>query len=354
MSLDAYRGIHALLTDPDGLDLEIAGSMFMYATHALCHSSISYFDGDSGTISAHAPFLRDAVKSGWIDTLHAYGDFDGGGFTRAHAERTLEEFERNGLKLGVWTNHGSSLNSQNIGHRELSDYQQGDDPKQPAYHLDITRQFGVRWFWVDNALQTSPFEAEPICYPARARDGSEITIFRRYRGLAGKPAPNCQSLAEQITETDLDEIVRRNAVCVYYQHLGVARRNDDGSFDAATEPYFDDAAMTRLAHLSRRQKEGRCLVAGLARLLRYLEVRDALRLRLSDNILWVQSDEPGLRPSDLNGVSLDVPKRLRIDRSVLTDGAGAEHELHFRQEVRSDQPSDVFHIPWQRLERVRF
>src|SRR4051794_23887302 len=87
MSWADYLGIYRLLNSPGSLGLEIGTSLFFYVTNALCHSSFGYFDDMDGTPSANASEIREMVAAGYIDTIHAYGDFDDGRFTRRHAER---------------------------------------------------------------------------------------------------------------------------------------------------------------------------------------------------------------------------------------------------------------------------
>ncbi|MBV9249951.1 MAG: ABC transporter ATP-binding protein, partial [Acetobacteraceae bacterium] len=124
MNADCYRGLGNLLNKE--LGLEVPASLFFFTTNSLCHSSISYFDGTTARPSMDAPMLRDMAKAGWIDTIHAYGDFDTGGFHRQMAIHVAEECAKHGLSFPIFSNHGSNKNLQNLGHLGLANYQRGD------------------------------------------------------------------------------------------------------------------------------------------------------------------------------------------------------------------------------------
>ena len=179
-----------------------------------------------------------------------------------------------------------------------------------------------------------------------------MILFNRYRGLAGRPAPNLENLPEQIVESDIDAIVDRRAVCIYYQHLGVARKNNDGSFDAAVPPYFSPAALAPLRHISARQRSGDCLVAGLARLLRYLEVRDALRVSEQGGLITLSCNQR-LVPEDLTGITVHVPVGIALSALVVRAG-DEEYSVPFRRERLTSTPFDVVHVPWTQLDRGVF
>lgn len=351
MDAGTYHDLTGFLSGRNGLGLEIAHSMFFYVTNALCHSSVGYFEGMSGRPSLHADFLADLVRSGWIDTIHAYGDFDAGGFERPMAERVVEECARRGLSFPVWSNHGSNLNLQNLGHEALTTYQHGDDPDHPAYHLDLLRRTGFRYAWVDDGLIPEAATVGSPLYDATARDGTDLRLFRRYRGLMGKAAPNAGSLSEQIPSADLDAIVERGATCIYYQHLGVARKNEDGSFTPARKPFFDQQAEARLRDLADRQRAGDCLVAGTGRLLRFLEVRDSLGVEFDGTLVRLTSNLADVSAADLDGIAVEAPATAQ-SRFVFTDASGREHELSTRREPIDGGRRACLFRPWIPLEPV--
>src|SRR5262249_7607614 len=148
-------------------------SLFFFAMHALCHSSLSYFADLAGKETEYAQALREMIAAGYIDTIHAYGDFDRGGFTRPLAEHVLDECRRWKWQRPVWRNHGSNENCQSLGHQRLTTYQRGDDPAAPEYHLDLLRQMGCRYFWVDDGYVPAP-DNTPLLYEETARDGTSL------------------------------------------------------------------------------------------------------------------------------------------------------------------------------------
>ena len=185
----AYRDIHRILADPTDLDLEVTGSLFFYTTHALCNSSISYFEGTTGTPSRDVDLIETLVRASWIDTIHAWGDFDAGGFRREMAARAVEVCARRDLHFAVFSNHGGDRNTQNVGHEGLRGYQRGDDPSAPQYHLDLTRSLGVRYFWVDPELRPSVISDLPLMRCVTARDGTENDSFQSLPRIGWSTSP---------------------------------------------------------------------------------------------------------------------------------------------------------------------
>lgn len=342
MSWDDYLGIYRFLNDRSGLALEVGTSLFFHVTHALCHSSFSYFDFRSETPTAHAPLIREMVAAGYIDTIHAYGDFDDGSFTRAHAEVVAAECERHELRFPFWTNHGSDRNFQNLGHERLAVYQHGDDPAQPQYHLDLLRRTGAEFFWVDDGYQQAVGDGTPLLYEETARDGTRLQLVRRYRGLHGKPPPMAKSLAEQVTADDVDHLIERGEACIYYQHLGAWNRPEPGTFVANHPPYFEEAGVAVLEHLARRFAGGDCLVTTPSRLLRYLRMRDTVEVVTAGEEIVV--DPHGIRSAELEGLTIRCSRR---PQAVVVDEDGGRRRLDVQE--HGDGETVVLTVPWRRL-----
>lgn len=342
MSWRDFLAIYRYLNVEVGL--EVSTSLFFFVTNALCHSSFGYFD-QSGGPAAESETIRELVRAGYIDTIHAYGDFDDGSFTREHAARVAAECDRHGLRFPLWTNHGSEKNIQNLGHRELAVYQRGDDPTSDAYHLDLLRTTGARYFWVDDGYQTAVADGTPLVYEELARDGTTLTLVRRYRGLVGKPAPMAGSLSEQMTVDDLDRLVHRGEACIYYQHLGAWRRTGPTSFEANRPPYFDEAGTASLGHLAALYHRGDCLVTTPARLIRYLVARDTVDIRLEGDTAILASPTTKLDAGSLEGLTFVASSVRDV---VFEDDAGrrvpVRHERHPTRDRR-----EVVTLPWKPL-----
>lgn len=133
-----------------GLGLELADSFWFYSHRNTPDHAFCYFEEDNKTPSKYAPIIRKFIKSGYIDTLHSYGNFSRyGGFSRQLAERCLEELDKLNLYLDVWVNHGDEFNSQNIG---FAPHHLGDKPNDPVqsssnYHIDLLTNAGFTYFW---------------------------------------------------------------------------------------------------------------------------------------------------------------------------------------------------------------
>jgi ABC-type polysaccharide/polyol phosphate transport system ATPase subunit len=350
LTREATVGLLAELSDPGGLALEVTTSMFFYTTHAVCNSSISYFDGVSQSPSEHAPLLRELCKAGWIDTIHSYGDFDAGGFERALAVAATNEMHRYGLSLPVYTNHGSDKNLQNVGHCDLPGYQRGDDPQALAYHLDLTVGHGVRYFWVDDMLSSRPDVTSEVFRHALARDGRRIKLFRRYRGLPGQPAPTMASLPQQMTESDLLALAEAGGVAIYYQHLGVGERDRQGRPKPLKRPFLSAEAGRIFSVLSDLQRQNRCLVAGTGRLLTYLNMRDSIELRVEQGVLHVKLDEDWADETTFDGLSVEISDAVAVERAVY-HVPGRTFELPMTKATSKRVNCFILTRHWRRLDR---
>lgn len=155
-TFEDFVTIHSFLNSKEntplgrGLGLELADSFWFYSNRNTQDHAFCYFEEDNKTPSKYAPAIRELIKTGYIDTLHSYGNFSKfGGFSRQLAERCLEELDKHSLKLETWVNHGDEYNSQNIG---SASYQLGDKPVEfisatSNYHSDIMIDAGFTYFW---------------------------------------------------------------------------------------------------------------------------------------------------------------------------------------------------------------
>lgn len=268
-----------------GLGLRVTTSGFFFSAPDY---NLTYFAGTAaeGRPTADAERMGLYMRAGWMDTIHAYGDFDGaGGCTRAHAETVLREIERIGLRLDVFTNHGSTANTQNVG-RDAA-YHGGDVETHPSYHADLMEQHGVRYVWTDSlvfpvargpGLRAALWRwRHPVptttLVPLRLRDDRKVLGFQRLRGT-GADAPNLSSFGRQLDLIDFPRMYAENGAVIVYQHLGVLDRVDGrcipatvAAVTAAPERYLGG-----FARLAAEQARGDLWVAGTAELLRYLEM----------------------------------------------------------------------------------
>ena len=345
MSWDNHLKLYRFLCSKQGLGLEIANSIFFNVTNSLCHSTFSYFQDLSDKPSVYSSILKEMIQSGYIDTIHAYGDFDDGTFKNKFAERTIEECINNQLKFKVWTNHGSNKNYQNIGHHNLDNYQQGDIPKSKFYHLDILRYIGTRYFWVDDGYVNHPSDGN-LLYCEQARDGSNLNLFRRYRGLVGKSAPNASLLPEQICIDDINLLIAQEQACIYYQHLGCWKKNNDGTFETNQPPFFSAEAIKVLEYISQVFHEGKCLVTTVSRLLQYLEVCQSIKFWSSDTEIIISSTSENITYHDLEGLTFYIrePEKMKL---VWHSKNG--EIIALPSETFIDNDESCIGVPWRKM-----
>jgi hypothetical protein len=271
------------------LSLPFTSSLFYYSRPDY---NFSYFHGweDLRKKSADAKAINDLIRDGYIDTLHAYGDFDGGGgFTRGHAEAVFEELQKNNLKIKIFTNHGGTDNIQNIGQDAL--YHKGDDPSSQAYHADLMTQNGIQYVWTDSmilqrstsgnsitsrlkgALLQNKRDLREILHDVQLQDGQKLKGFMRFRST-GENAPNFSSLQHQISQIDWAEYYKQESGLILYQHLGVLSRMAKECTKADIKAVFQrpEAYIAPFVFLSEEKKSGRLWLARLVDFLDYVDI----------------------------------------------------------------------------------
>jgi hypothetical protein len=167
-SLENFIIIHKFLNTNQntemgaGLGLPIGDSFWMFDRPNLTNAAFSYFENLRGKASQAAPIIRDFVRAGILDVMHSYGNFATMiAFSRRLAVQAIEELDRYGLKIAVWTNHGGIESTHNIG--SLS-WGKGDIPihedngtsgELDCYHSDLLLDYGIRFYWDHEDYLTS-------------------------------------------------------------------------------------------------------------------------------------------------------------------------------------------------------
>lgn len=113
-------------------------------------------------------FLEKMIASGRIDTLHTWGDFPDGSFSRGLAAKAWELLKDTAIRFQFWTAHGGTRDYQN-----LSSLGQGDVQNSPYYHMDFTQQLGLRFYCRNDDID--------VTRPSRNLL-SENRYFKRFRG----------------------------------------------------------------------------------------------------------------------------------------------------------------------------
>jgi hypothetical protein len=146
-----------------GLSLPIGDSFWMYDKAGNANSAFSYFKDFEGGESKNSSVIRDLISAGIIDILHGYGNFTSvQDFSRKLAVQAIEELDKYGLKLKVWTNHGGVKSVQNMGRHSAG---KGDICNESLisrenflssfYHSDLLYKYGIKFYWDNESALTS-------------------------------------------------------------------------------------------------------------------------------------------------------------------------------------------------------
>jgi hypothetical protein len=257
--------------------------------------------------------VRLLIKSGHVDCLHSFGDL---ATHRRHAGRALDELSKHGCSLKVWVDH--AVAPTNLGSDIMHGF--GDVRGHDAYHADLTLAYGLRYVWRGRVTSTvgqdrppslaglwtprhpfasgrtlakewakqtlqvlgdgryRPHQTNALTTPVRLRDGQRTLEFLRSNPHWGGVScgDTSDGLADVVTDAFLDRLVRRNACCVLYTHIGKRRGR-------AGEPPLSLATQARLRGLALRSAAGEVLVTTTRRLLDYHQARDSVALSMSSD-----------------------------------------------------------------------
>lgn len=296
--LMAFLNSHTKTSLGNGLGLSVTSSVFFYSANPY---NFSYFDGynPKSSVSKYAQRIDEYIKEGWIDTIHAYGDFDGvGGFQRIHAENTFRELKKKKLSIEVYTNHGGAENWQNIG--KDAEYHCGDIKEHEAYHIDLMFENGIKYIWTDSMITFKKSKKQILkdyllnllrknnkkkylINDTELQDGSIFTGFLRFRST-GLNAPNLSSFNDQITQIDWKRLYQKHSAIIIYQHLGVLCRNNGRCTAATIEAIANapDQYLSGFYHIKREADSKKLWLCGTAELLRYIDMLRSTQIIISD------------------------------------------------------------------------
>jgi hypothetical protein len=320
-----------------GLDLELGHSFWFYDATGAC--DVTVFRGITDQLSQNAALLESLIRAGYVDSLHTYGDFSGGGFRRELAIQAVEYLSDRGLRVEVWVNHGWWRGTPNVQGIGPLPEQLGDDPGSPAYHTDLLVPQGLRFVERYEIVHTVGQDARPtprdratqlveaLRYGASTRewraraifanrlvepwaldDGQRVFTFKRFigkeRGLAAAGSPE---LARALDERILDELRAKGGYMLVYTHPW---RNPGGGL-AAPE------AVRALRNLAREHHDGRIYVTTTRKLLTYnvaagsldwsaTREGDALTIRIGGVDDAITGRRPPA-PGELEGITFYTP-----------------------------------------------
>jgi hypothetical protein len=309
-----------------GLGLEVGSSFWFFNTSG--DFQISYFRGVSKNETPFAPICRALWKSGHMDILHTYGNYDEGGFSRKDAEIALRELEKHDSMIRVWTNHGGPGNIQNLGYES---HYLGGVPGSSGYHLDLLYDHGFRFAWMGrlthvigqdsdrrasvllkSALEKCIFR---IRYPDKMewlydsgnrlmractlQDGRSLWDFTRWINSWGSPTTlNVRDLHLQLKPGILRRLLKNRGFMILYTHMCEMLRNVEE---------FPAELKRCLIKLADMHQNGEILVCTTFRLLQYALIQKHL------TVSWRR--EGGSVRVSLN---LDSEDRMGIPVSVET------------------------------------
>jgi hypothetical protein len=330
-----------------GVGLEVGNSIHFRAIAP----RFSYWDTDD----AGREMVHTLIRSGHIDCLHSFGERV---YAREEAQRALGDLAEHDCRLEVWVDHGSAIT--NFGSDIMAGH--GDETDHPAYHADLTIDYGVKYVWRGRTTsitgqdiparlggifkrrhpvasgQTLLKEAAKRCLArvgneryamhgsnellrqVALKDGQPVYEFLRcnpHWGGVGS-CDEGRHIGEVLTSDMLNRLVARGGTCVLYTHLG--------KIDNPAVP-FNSKAVAAFRRLAEEFQAGRILVTTTRRLLGYrCAVWEATyNVHENDGILHIDlktrtpKNWGGELPvADLSGLTFYVcdPERTR----VLIDG----------------------------------
>jgi len=357
-----------------GIGLEVGNTIYF----DMPPDQFAYWNTDD----AGREMVRTLIHSGHIDCLHSYGDL---ATTREHAVTALDELARHDCKLQVWVDHGTAATNfdPDIMHGH------GDEVGHPAYHADLTTDYGIQYVWRGRVTSVIGQDVRPRLrgifdgsHPiasgrtllkesakhrlARAgnakyamhgpnetlrcatlRDGRGVYEFMRCNPHWGGVSSCDQGrhIGKVLTREMLDHLVEREGTCVLYTHLG--------KIDDPRVPFGEDAvrAFHRLADAFH---SGQILVTTTRRLLGYrravreIEVASTLDdsgLQIDVTARADRMPDSALSATDLAGLTFYVPDPANTHVTVAGKTVG---DLKRNAPDCTGRPS--VSLPWPSLE----
>ena len=286
-----------------GLGLEVGNSFWFF--NGTQTSQVSYFSRLTQRETSFAGRCRELWESGHIDTLHTFGNFDDGVFHRKYAEIAINELQKKDAKIPVWINHGTKNNTQNIS---ADDSFQGANRDSNAYHMDIVRDVGCRYYWVgrmthvigqnakrnvnivsktllQNVINSVKYRSinasflsypdNQVMHPSLLQDGSQIWDFQRWINAWGRETLlDIHDFIIQINPRVIKTLIRNEGMMILYTHF-----NENLVFKEGIPQKLQMA----LQNIKTQFDSGKLLVATVSRLLNYIEISTYISYDIIEN-----------------------------------------------------------------------
>ena len=128
-------------------------------------------------------WLLEQISSGVIDVIHSAGSY-GARFNRGYRpdrskiEKALVYLDKHAVVPKIWTNHGDALNTQNIGGFDPALHHEGDLLGSDSYCLDLLRDYGVEYFWLDRLIWRRSWLPYRVTHLSSAVTGMRSKLLR--------------------------------------------------------------------------------------------------------------------------------------------------------------------------------
>lgn len=338
-----------------------------------------YFDMPSdhfsywGTDDHGRELIHRAIKGGFIDCLHSFGD---NATNRSQIERSLRALEEHGCKLDVWIDHARAITNLDNGIM----CGRGDDPESEVFHGDLSWQHGIRFVWkgrvtsvigqqtkkdfrgifsVKHPIKSSKTIGKEIAkiilgklgntkYLMHAQNellhktslgrGHRVYEFIRanphYAGVSS--GETADGLHEVVTHKFLNTLIEKEGIIILYTHLGKTKHRDE---------IFPKDTRTAFEALSNYYKQKRILVTTTRRLLGYCRAISEMAVKADNSsdtyLIKVATPYEG---RDLQGVSFYIPDNKK---AVIELNGNVIDDLHLNERDETGRRS--VSIPWNKL-----
>jgi len=357
-----------------GVGLEVGNSIHFRAIPP----QFSYWDTDD----AGREMVQTLIRTGHIDCLHSFGELI---YTRDEAKKALDELAEHDCRLKVWVDHGGAVT--NFGSDIMKGH--GDEIGRPAYHADLTIDYGIKYIWCGRTTSIIGQDTPPrsggifnwnhpvvsgrtllkevtkrrlarlgnkkyamhltnkVLRTSVLRDGSSVYEFMRcnphWRGIGF--GDQGRYIGEVLTSDFLNRLIDRGGTCILYTHLG--------KIDDPNVP-FNYEAVEAFHRLSEAFQGGSILVTTTRRFLGYqFAVReisfssswDGKHLYIAVDTRTDENSPCELPADDLAGLTFYVPDP---EATCLT--VNGEHVRNLQRNPSDHRGRPSVSLPWPALE----
>jgi hypothetical protein len=209
----------------------------------------------------------------------------------------------------------------------------------------MTKEVAKIWLGRRAHPQWEMHALNQVCRPSILRDGRHVWEFMRSNPHWAGPGrgDTADEIGAALTVSMLDTLVQSESVCVLYTHLGKVRN---------PQRPFSESAQAALRRLSKMHAAGAIFVTTTHRLLRYLTVRDSVRVsgqRIGGRVMISigQVEDPVFgafmpSPDDLIGLTFVLERCEAVMLSLASHRIVDCHVVHHGDKT-------IAFVPWKPL-----